>query len=1473
MSEFKKDFIIVGMGASAGGLEAFQNFFSKMSSDSGMAFVLVQHLDPNHESLMPELLSKSTEMPVSAVKENMEVLPNNVYVIPPNASLTIKDNILHISKPIQPRGQRMSIDHFFTSLSENSGEHSICIVFSGTGSDGTLGLKAVKEHGGLAIVQNPETAKYDSMPRSAIQTGLVDMVLNIEEMSENIQNYGANLFSFKTEMEDDKLVEDLLASIFKSIKKRTGHEFTGYKRTTIMRRIRRRMQVLHIDSISKYADRLKADHQESNSLFKDLLIGVTHFFRDAEAFKLLKKEIIPQILKKKMEAANPLGVRIWVPGCATGEEAYSLAFLFREAASELNYTLPIQIFATDIDESALETARRAVYPEGISEQMDSKYLDRFFIKQGSYYKVHKEIREMCIFSPHNLIKDPPFSRLDLITCRNLLIYFEQHLQKKLLPIFHYALAPEGYLFLGPSENISARPELFKTINKFHRIFKAKKNVTPVVNSFPFSLGIKKTRDDTSINLENRKNNLAQIFEKRIFDNYIPFSAVINESADIMYWAGPLAKYLEPPPGVPHNNLIEMAHKTLRLSLRSLIHKSVSQGKEFTRNDLIIKTPEGLQKLMMVVSPLHELGQENNLYLVVIRELGLPISDEEAKNLLTRVDSQEEVTKQLEEELRNTKEFLQTTVEELETTNEELKSSNEELLSMNEELQSSNEELQTSKEELQSVNEELETVNTELKKKVEELDDANSDLTNLFESTQIATIFLDNDLVIRGYTPAATELLRIKETDVGRSIEDIVRRFENGNIAKEARSVLSTLEKRRTEIKNSESDNSYVMQITPYRTVNNKIDGVTISFIDVTEINNARRDLEIRQTILSQVTNSVPVLISYLDTNERYLLANARHKEWFGLSEEELKDMRMNEVVSEESYQIAKPHIEKVLKGQSTEFETPITLKNGKQSFAKVNYEPHIDKDGKVVGFVALIQDESERILRERKMGRLAAIVNSSHEVIIGKTKEGIITDWNKGAEQLYGYNSEEAVGKSISLIIPPFLENEMKPIYERVRKGEIIEPFETVRVTKEGKIKEVYLSISPITGENGKVLGISAVAHDISERVKAEKELESLNKDLEKRVKERTKQLRNLTSQLLNLEQAERRKFSQMLHDELQQLLVAAKMLLQQIDGSLEDEQLKKSLHRALKILEDAIKESRSITMELSPPLFFDRGITTSFEWLVRWAKEKYNLDVELNFEGEDRPVSEEAGYFVFRSTKELLFNIFKHADVKTATIQVEFKKNSNFILKVTDKGEGFEDNNLLEPDGKYGLASMKQSLGAMGGDILIESKLGKGTTVIIKMPESAISIPVKSSLIDEPKKSERKKVIRKKKSNQNGKYRLLLVDDQKPLRYALRLMLEDRSNEFEFFEAEDGDEAIEKVKKIYPDVILMDISMPGMNGIEATQKIKAEYEDIKIIGLSMHDKKDIESEMLKAGASGYLTKDAPTEEIIASIHKTLKEN
>jgi two-component system CheB/CheR fusion protein len=830
---------IIGIGASAGGIDALRRLIPNV--ERGMAFVVVLHLDPGHASMVSEILARCTPLPVTPVENEMDVEPDHIYVISPSTVLTIEGGRLHPEQRTAPRGHRTPIDEFLTSLARDQGQSAACVILSGTGSDGTIGLRAIKEGGGLVLAQ--AGAEYDGMMRSAVSTGLVDFVLPAEEIPRKLADY----FGRVTRAQDQKVgadsepdVAEHLGEIMSLLRNQTGHDFSSYKDRTIIRRIQRRMHVLQIEDLAGFVERLRQDSREVSLLFQDLLIGVTNFFRDPEAFAALQRDVIPALIRDK---GPDDAVRVWVPGCATGEEAYSIAILLRECIEKPHRAPKVQVFASDIDDQALNVARIGRYPATIAKDVSPQRLSRFFHREDGTYRVVNEIRETCLFSSHNLLRDAPFSRLNLISCRNLLIYLSGDLQDRVVPLFHYALEPGGVLFLGLSENVTRHSRLFLTLNKVSRIFQRRAAPERRVPEFPLVAprSQRHPRSAPSRGALGEEPSLKAVAERYLVDRFAPAFVVINEDGEMLQSSGRTGKYLELPAGAPDTNLLNMARVGLKLDLRAALHRTISTKQPTVQRKVSVGTNGGTLEIDLHVHPIRAEGNPETLYMIVFQDLG-PIAPADAE-LHPGEDDGEASVRHLEAELRLTRERLQTTTEELESSNEELKSSNEELHSINEELQSANEELETSKEELQSINEELQTVNSELSSRVDELSRANNDMSNLLESTQIATLFLDRDLLVKGFTPAAKEVFWLVESDAGRPIMHVRSRLAGDTLQADAERVLRTLTTIERPVTSTEGDSRYMMRMLPYRTVDNVINGVVMTFTDITRISIAEEKIE------------------------------------------------------------------------------------------------------------------------------------------------------------------------------------------------------------------------------------------------------------------------------------------------------------------------------------------------------------------------------------------------------------------------------------------------------------------------------------------------------------------------------------------------------------------------------------------------------------------------------------------------------
>jgi two-component system CheB/CheR fusion protein len=868
----KTRFQIVGIGTSAGGLEALELFFTNVPAKSGMAFIVVQHLDPTYKGMLVELLQRGTPLKVFQAKDSMRVAPNCVYVIPPNKDLSIRHGVLHLSTPLAPRGLRLPIDFFFRTLAEEQKEHSLGVILSGMGSDGTLGLLAIKEQGGTVFVQSPETAKFDGMPQSAIDAGLTDFIVPVQDLYASISAFIHHTPVFTqnkiiTESEPQSLVEERANSSLENVillmRSQTGHDFALYKKTTLYRRIERRISIYHMENIAEYVRFLQDNPQEVKTLFNELLIGVTSFFRDPAAWEELKTEALPSLL-----AGCPPGktLRAWVPGCSTGEEAYSLAISFTEALDALRpqkayNKFSLQIFATDLDAHSIGKAREGVYPASLATEISLERLERFFVKTEHGYRVTADLRKMVIFAQQNLIMDPPFTKLDLLCCRNLLIYLTRELQEKLIPLFHYSLNPGGILFLGNSETVGGFTDMFTKLEGKNHLYRNQEvNVSMHVLDFPTSFTAPYQQKAEKV--LKPMENLQTLADSLLLQTYAPAAVLTNETGDILYISGRTGKYLEPAAGKANWNIFAMARDGLRNELHSAFQMVQQEQKTITLKNLRIGTNGGTQIVNITLQPIRGNNVLSGTVMIVFAEVT-------AQNIVkpsgkpSRVTPKSARLEELENEIHQARLEILTIREEMQSSQEELKSANEELQSTNEELQSTNEELTTSKEEMQSMNEELQTVNHELQTKLDELSHANNDLKNLLDSTNIATLFLDNHLRVRRFTSQTSLITSLIPGDVGRPITDIASAVLYPQLAEDAGEVLRTLVKVEKQIATPEGS-WFMVRILPYRTLENMINGVVITFSDITEV----KKLEGRDKLFAELEIANQELVFQIAEKEK-----------------------------------------------------------------------------------------------------------------------------------------------------------------------------------------------------------------------------------------------------------------------------------------------------------------------------------------------------------------------------------------------------------------------------------------------------------------------------------------------------------------------------------------------------------------------------------------------------------------------------
>ena len=844
----RNSFPIVGAGASAGGLEAFTAFLKALSPHPGVSLILVPHLDPSRESVFTQILARATAIPVLLAQNGMLVQPDHVYVIPPNCDMTIHGGVLQLSSRKEPHTVNATIDIFLRSLAADQGRNAIGVVLSGTATDGTLGLAAIKAEGGITFAQEPRSAKYDGMPASAISAGYVDFVLPPEAIAQELERIRKHPYvagTLEAGVEGEETVDAYMGQVFRLLRRATGVDFSEYKPPTIGRRIQRRMALNRVHKLADYTSLLHRDRSEVNALYQDLLINVTSFFRNPEVFEALKHVVYPEILRARTQSPHP--VRLWVPGCSTGEETYSLAISLTEFLDDEKTEIPVQIFGTDLSEGAIQKARTGIYKESIEADVSPLRLRRFFHKVDAGYQISQSIRDLCIFSSQNVFSDPPFSRIDLISCRNVMIYLSQSLQKKVIPIFHYALNPTGFLIIGSTEGLlGAGSELFDMVDKKQKIYRKRIVSTPV--TFGFAMGMPDTapqpggaappdkqQEQTKAPLE-----LQREADRLLLNSYVPPAVVVNEHMEILQTRGRTGAFLELPAGKASLHLLKMARSGLLFELQKALEEVRRSNKECRRPNVHLDTNGKPTVITIRVLPFSPSPREGNNYLIVfepqppenqqivtVQAPPGPMADQE------RVAKDEQIA-QLRQELTASKDYLQSIIETQEATNEELQSANEEIQSGNEELQSTNEELQTSKEELESANEELHTVNEEMQRRNELLSQLNNDLNNLLNNVDLPMVMVGGDLTVRRFTPPAGSLLGLMNTDVGRPIPRLKFNLDLPWLEQVMLDVIRDAHRTQYDVDNKNDGRRYRFRISPYKTLDNRIDGVVLSVTETDE---------------------------------------------------------------------------------------------------------------------------------------------------------------------------------------------------------------------------------------------------------------------------------------------------------------------------------------------------------------------------------------------------------------------------------------------------------------------------------------------------------------------------------------------------------------------------------------------------------------------------------------------------------------
>jgi two-component system CheB/CheR fusion protein len=1233
------DFPVVGIGASAGGIKALKEFFDNIDENCDMAFVVITHLAPEKDSTLDELLAHHTSMKVQQVTGKTEIKPGHIYVIPPNKQLSTEGNVLQLA---EKKTHQAVIDVFMRSMAEECEKLSIGIILSGTGSDGTLGLKAVKEFGGVTMVQDPEEAKYDGMPQSAINTDLVDFILPVKELAKKVMNHREILGKVKLPLQDEKLSPEersALQDLFSLLASNKGHDFKHYKRSSVLRRLQRRMYVTAKKSIQDYYAYVEDHPDEITELFKDLLISVTNFFRDPEAFASLKEKVIPKLFKGK-SPEDP--IRVWVTGCASGEEVYSLAILLHEHAATLNYMPQIKVFGTDISDEALRVARRAIYPKTIRTDVSDKRLQRYFHKENGGYRVCKEIRERVLISNHDILSDPPFLNQDLISCRNLLIYFNKNLQEEVLKIMHYALRPEGFLFLGLADSTIGATNLFSPVRKSAAIYKARQvpKTQKAIPRFPLLPNLHRSRSiDTSQVTRDDEFTFDKVHYSLLAGQYAPPSVIVDENNQVMHSSKGVDNYLSYAEGEPTRDLLKMVAPQVYRLLRNVIfrYNQLDEPKALSKEKKIEKDDgDKAYILKLGIQPIDVSGFPEGFRQITFEKIDQFDQNKSRGKASESTNAEEsEIVDQLENELKQTKEQLQQTIEEYETSNEELMASNEELQSMNEELQTTTEELETSKEELQSVNEELRTVNQELENKIDELKDVNDDLKNLMEATEIGIIFLDTDLNLKLFTNNATEIFHLIDSDIGRRIDHVTNELEYDNLVGDIKQMLDTSKPMQQQVVTKQGD-WYIMQMKPYQTTEYNADGAVVTFVDITDLKEAEEQLTYRAkndealadlgkyilkstSIPSMMERTVAMLVEQLNVDSAVM---------YSYSDPELaRKLELQALSGNGNF-------------TDNEFDSIELGSNTELDFTLDAHSPVIIDN----------TDQEDRFLHSPLLTNQRATSAVNVEVSGSQRKVGF----------LGVYNIEQ-------------------------------------RTFDEYEINFIQ-SVANMVGE-------------ACERMRTSHELEKAYEELEEKIKFE----KQLQRDILEVEEKERWRLGQYLHDETAQNILGVKMLLEILEPQIEcsNEKAKQELKKIKQLIvrsEENIRELSHFVL----PIEGDQKVPAQFKQLVNQTKELYNIECELLAEDEvlnsiTDPTAASSLYYIIQ---EAIRNAIHHG--KADNIEVSLVKEGEVLdLTVQDNGRGYEN---TEDTGGRGLNIMHHRAKLLGGSIKIET-VDTGTVISCSIP------------------------------------------------------------------------------------------------------------------------------------------------------------
>jgi two-component system CheB/CheR fusion protein len=1415
-------FPVVCIGASAGGLEAFTQLLSTVPTDTGMAFVLVSHLSPSHASHLAEILSRATRMPVNEVKDERKVQPDCVYVIPPDSSMIIAHGSLKLIPRHKVDGRHHPIDLFLESLAQDQKHKAIAVILSGTGSDGTLGMDEIKAAGGITFAQD-ESAAYEGMPRSAVMAGTVDFRLAPADIARELGKIARHAY-VGTDGPPERMVDGAqTAQILRLLHHSSGVDFTSYKAATLRRRIARRMALHKVESLTVYAEYLRDHPVELEALFQDILINVTAFFRDPETFELLKTRVFPRITAEHASSDN---IRLWVVGCSTGEEAYSLAIAFSEFMDREGRTWPVQIFATDLNGAGIERARSGLYPKSIAARVSPERLRRYFYELDGKYRVAKAIRDLCVFAKHNVLEDPPFSRMDVISCRNMLIYLEPVLQQQLMPTLHYALKPSGVLLLGGSESTGTSSELFDPVDAKHRFYGRKANVGQVPPPLLGRPQLDRRRQATSaVAVEARRGEGAQQEADRILlARYTPPGVLVTEDLEILQFHGDTSAYLSPLAGKASLNLVKMLREGLLAPIRGAIARATKDGAAVRKNDVRVKGDGQPRSVDIEVVPVKGAADGRGGFLVLFHAPA-PLAPRLRVPRSTATRASDNELEQLKQELAATKDYLQSVIEQQEAANEELQSANEEIQSANEELQSINEEIETSKEEMESSNEELATVNEELQNRNAELGRSNNDMVNLLASVQMAIVMLGHDLRIRRFTPTAETMLNLIPTDVGRPLTHIKLNVDVPDLEVILGDVLENVQPFSRDVQDR-TGRWYSLRVRPYRTTENHIEGAVIALIDIDSLKKNAESLRVGAERLRIMYDLAPLGIFETDLEGRFERVNDKFCELTGRTREALLSLRSEDITHPDDLAAHREDFERIRAGlvPSVRRERRYLREDGETVWVELHRFGIPDSHGKAAFTVGIAEDITERkdmemVLRRRE-ARFRALMNSAPVLIWVSGLEGM-EYVNQAYLEYLGVDSHEVLANAWTYFLHPEDRDGYAAAYDQAVKSTL--PFEhQFRFRRaDGEYRWLMAVALPQFGQAGTFAGYTGASFDITALKQAEMSLRTADQRKDEFIAMLAHELRNPLAPITNIVQMMRAqnldaKTMDWAHEVLdRQLNNIGRMVNDLLDVSRVSHG-KIQLHRERVELSDLVTRSVDALRATIEAAEKQIAIELPTAPVVMFADPVRLEQVIGNLVHNAVKFTAHGGHIFVRTTvtespQEVWIHIRDDGDGITADALprvFDLFMQGNTSLDRAQGGLGI------------GLSLVRGLVELHGGTIEAKSDgAGTGSEFIVKLPLMDIPAAAGAEPTGPPAR------------NRDGPQRILIVDDNVDAATALAAIL--RQDKHTVALAHSGPVGLETARTFQPEVALIDLGMPGMNGFEVAEHLRAADKDVVLIAVS----------------------------------------